>query len=740
MRIGFLLFCGLIRRRPLRLVLIALCSFGCFLCYLGLGCSRDTIAAAQASFVETTGLGDIVVATEEVPEGELRDMLLHIDGVSSADEGYRYSLRCAFGDGAVRTARFFGYAEESIVSPIMQGEGDFALSYGYAADFSAEQAASLTLPDGEVVPVDAVAYLPLYTAVYIDRHTPSADGEIVDLYADVETIWNISGDRLVNYAVAELSEGADIDAVLRRIAENDVLFVEYALPAAEETAYAASAELGDVILSVCRLFPWILFAVGLLFICIFLSGLADRSRATAAVLLSDGASLSDVFYGLCLYGLFAVLLGFFAALPAGLLLARSVTDISLENMGLPGAALSFPLSYLLTGLAACAVLALLASAAGTVFLCRRSLVGLLRRVRRRKTGVVMDVLLTALCTAAAICLVTTTLFYKDSLTAVREDLFSHRYSYDAQVVYSGFVPLTRLEELERSGTVAQCEPLLLGTATLSCNGKTCDVSGMALAEGGSLISFYDADGRRMSAVGNQIVLSEWTALRLGAKTGDLVRAEVVYGGKRLEASCLVAGVSEQYSSFTELISIGTIEEYLDSSGVMNSAAVRLLPGKTEEFLRYAESLDGVYSVQLKENAAARFDDRFSGTKRLIDLIIADGALLGFSIYLLMGYSAWRRNLKRNSILLMLGESPLRLAAADALVRLCGVALGLCLGIPASLAAARGILLFLSSDAIRYPFVLRPESLLTAVALALSYVAAVAVLYCIATAKRARDII
>ena len=89
---------------------------------------------------------------------------------------------------------------------------------------------------------------------------------------------------------------------------------------------------------------------------------------------------------------------------------------------------------------------------------------------------------------------------------------------------------------------------------------------------------------------------------------------------------------------------------------------------------------------------------------------------------------------------MLGESPLRLAAADALVRLCGVALGLCLGIPASLAAARGILLFLSSDAIRYPFVLRPESLLTAVALALSYVAAVAVLYCIATAKRARDII
>lgn len=740
MKIGFLLFRGLVRRRPLRLFFIALCAFGCFLCYIGLGCSFDSISASRDFFVQQTGLGDLTVCTEEVPEGALKALLLETEGIEAAEEGLLYTVRCTCADSAVRTVRFFSYAEESLVSPILKGTGDFALSYGYTVDFPAEGVSLLTLPDGETVSVSAVAFLPAYTAVYADRHTVSADGEIVDVYTDFERLKALSGSGCVNRAVAVLKEDADREAVLAALRENDDIFIEYAIPAEEDAPYAASSELSEIILSVCRLFPWILFGVGLLFICIFLSGVADRSRLSAGTLLCDGASPSELFCGLFLFGLFAVLLGFLLSIPFSLLLAHSITTLSLKNMGTPFSGLSFPVFYLIYSLGVCFLLSLIAASAGVFFLCRRRLPELLRRVRSRRAGKAADLLLTALCTAAAMALVMTTLIYKDSLSAVRDSLFFERYSYDAQVVYSGFVPLSRLEELKSSGAVLRCEPLLLGNATLSAEKNSLEVLGLGLSEEGELLSFFAQDGAPVKAVENGIVLSQSTAERLGVEEGDLVTAEVTYGGKRIEIFCAVGGISRQFSSFTELFSLHTAEEYLDSSGVMNSAAVKIAEGKTAEFLRYAEKLDDVYSIERKENALSRFDNRFSGTKRLIDLIAADGVLLGFSICLLMGYGAWRRNLKRNSILIMLGESPLLLAAQDGLLRLCGVLLGLAAGIPVNILGGQAILRFLSNDTVCYPFLLRADTLLLGGGLALSYAFICALLYFAATALRARDFI
>lgn len=743
MKNGFLLFRGLLKRRPLRLLLTALCAFFCFLSYFGLLAAHASLEAAEEAFLSRCGQADILLSCEETSPGDIREMLLAIPGVESCSTAYRCDLKGVCTDGVTRTFRLLGFDENSLLSPILTGEGPFFVSYGYLSDFGGEHLSHVTLENGAEIELRDSCYLPSYTSVYLDRFTVSANGDIVDVFTELDTVYGISGEELANLAYVNAAPGADMDDLLQRIRENGRISVDYAIPFGEEPAFSSSNQLLSLVLRICKLFPVILFGTGLLFICIFLSGVASRSKRTVAILLSDGERFSGIFWGFFLAALLSVLAGMLTSLPASFLLAQAVAKTTAGNMGIPYPGLTFPFRLLLAGVGLCLAVSLLACIVCMLTVKGRTILALKRRQKKKKVSALLDVTVSCLCSAAALTLVFTTCMYRDSVAAVREEVFFERYGYDAEIIYSDFVPLTELEKLTSFGSGTRAEPILLGSAELSFRGKTCRVLGIGISEEGTMLRLRDGDGIPARPVQNQILLAEQTAQTLGVSQGDILQTEVTYGNRSIEILCLVSGVSRQYSAFTQIISIDTVTEYLDSSGVMNGAFVKLEnagEAETLTFLSYAKGLEGVYAVQLRSGAIDRFDNRFAGVNKLTLLIILDGAILGLCLFVLMGYGTWRKNLRKNSILLMLGKSPFRIALGDLAKGFAGALLGLLLGIPFSIFAEKRILTALSTDSTVYPLILRGETLLIGTLLICVYAAVTTVGYIAATGHRAKDIL
>lgn len=746
MKNGFLLFHGFLKRYPVRLFITALCAFYCFMSYFGLLVARASLEMAEEDFLNQCGRVDILLSCEAMPPEALKEALREIDGIEAFSGVYRLDCKGICADGITRTIRLYGMSESSLLRPILNSEthtdGSFFVSYGYLSDFGGAHLAHITLENGMDLQLEGTYYLPSHTSVYIDRFTVSTNGDIVDVFTDMETIWQISGEERVNLAYINVKADAEIDTVLQDISENRAFSVEYAIPFAEDPAFSASSQLLSLVLRICGLFPFILFGTGLIFICVFLSGMASRSRMTVAVLLSDGEGFLSIFSGFFLSALLWVLFGMIASLPVSVLLAEEIAKTTTGNMGIPYAGICFPSSLLFGGIGLCLAVSLTACVICMVTVKRKTIWDLKRRRKKKKVSALLDILVFCLCSCAALTLVLTTCMYRDSVSEVREELFFERYDYDAEIIYSDFVPLTELEKLISFGDV-KAEPILLGSAELSFAGNTCRVFGMGISETETMINFRDGDGNWVYPVRNQVILAEQTAQRLRISPGDILQAQVTYGSRRIDILCRVLGLSKQYSSFTQIISVDTVTEYLDSSGVMNGALVTLSSADGENllsFLAYAKTLDSVYAVQLRSSAITRFDRRFEGVRNLTRLTILDGIMLGFSIFVLMGYGTWKKNLRKNSILFMLGKSPFRIALGDLTKGFVGALFGFLLGIPLSIFTEKRILAILSTESTVYPLILRRETLLFGIFLICFYAAVTTAGYVVSTRYRAKDIL
>ncbi len=712
-----------LRKRPLRLILIALCSFGCFLCSLGLGAAGDTLTDAFRKNAQLGGGGDIKIYTGDLPRGELEKRLA-LTGAAGVSEGTVRTLSCLCSDGKTRTVRFHTVYGD-VLRPLFEGAPGAALSLGYAADFEAENVRFLRLPDGTELETDTKAYLPGLNAVYTDRYNPCTDGDVVDIILTPEAADGLFADSYVNFAAAVYPSSADIGDVLEELsAMKDTL---YAVRSDSEAAFASARSLLETVLDVCSYLPLFIFAVGMVFIFFFLSGTARAMRASLSLLITDGAGKRDVFAGLLLMAFTSMLAGLALSLPAAAALGRAVSRETACNMGMTWHGFRFGLPRAALSVLACLLISALSALICTAFLSRRSVADIRKKPGGRRRADALDLTLTALCTCAALSLVLVTMFYRDSLSAVRSELLYERRDFDAQVIYSSLVPVSRLEELEASGLVSDCEGVLFGTATVRYGNKSEEVFGAAARESGSMLRFYDSAGERVFPAPNMAVIDEKTAEKLGVHAGDIVDIDAGFGRGRVSVRCRVAALTRQYSAFTQLISQDTAEQYLDSSGVMNSALVKLT-GTEEDFAGFASSLPEVYSVQTVRSMAHRFDRRYSATLRLTGLIIADAALLGLAFCLLMSYASHRRNLKKNSVLLMLGESPLRLAAKASALRLAGFAAGFAAALPLSVLIEKAVLGRLSRGTVNYPLTVRPGTVLLSAALIFVYLFASAAFF------------
>lgn len=723
---------GILKRHAARMCVIFFCAFAAIFAYVGIFSARDTVSASMEDFDSLWNGSVLTVESETLPAGSLREIISAENGVSEVFESCTYTVKCVCADGETRTVRFFGYPSEGGISCVKEGSGEFALSFGYASDFDSEAVSSLTLPNGRKVSLSATAYMPNHTSVYTDRYNVSTDGRVVDVITDIESLWELSGEEKVDGAAVKLDEGASVRDVKDALSVAD--HVKHVTLTSELPGYASTVTLGETVLKVCLVFPWILLLTGIVFIGVFLSGVIERSRGSVVVMLSDGASRGEVFLGFFTSALVPLTAALICALPASGALSDAISRTALENMGLPYSAPAFPVNHVAFCLFFCPAIAAVATMTGLLPLKGTDVHHFKRKIKRRRASMISDVLTVAFCSAAAMMLVIITCMYRDSQSEVKRELFSDRYSYDLQVIYSDFVPSSDVSFIKERDGVTAVYPAVIGTATLEFEGKTYSASGVGISEDAGMLIFRDEDGRRIKPSANSVVLSAGAASALGAEKGDVVSAQIHAGGKKIRVMCAVSEVSRQNSAYTELFSIDTVEEYLDSSGVMNCAFVKC-DGNAVETAHKLSSLDGVFAVQTLSGAEARFDSRYSGTDKLISLIIADGIMLSLFIFLLMGYRTWKRNLRRNRILVMLGESPVRLALRDGAGRLTGAVMGLFAGYALSYPAGRYILEILSTDSITFPFVMKWETVLFAAGLTLFFALAGILFYASPSLRR-----
>lgn len=730
---------GLLRRRPGMYLPAALCSFWSFLALFGLLITKDTLSDARASFASECGEADLLMYFQEADPGVLYDAVLRVEGVAAADAGSVYEERCTGTDGKTYQVRFTALHSENVLRVSGEHGGGFlSVCGGYAADYGTDALSVLTRPDGRVLHTDGVRYLPYLNAVYLDRFTPSADDGLVPVLTDAQTLCRISGSNTVSFAAIRLLPGADADAVSDTLYHLREINVTEILRGEMHPAYRAAKELGDSVDAVCRVFPVWLCGTGLLFVLVFLSGAGNAVRRSLRVMRADGAGFREIFRPLMTAGTAAVIPGMLLAIPAGRLVGLLCANETLKNMGLPpsGAVYSvylFPAAGLLALFTAgfAAAVSAVTACCGTVRDFQQKKTRLRRmRVRDAVTGV--------FCTAAAVSLTGSAMLFRDSLQEVRDELFTRRCRYDLLTVYDTFVPLTELDMLQNTSEITAAEPMLLGSATLRRADKCYQASGLGIPEDCAGICFFDEDAQPLHAAENRILLSAAAADALDAAPGDPVQAELTIGGKRTVITCLTGGISEQYSGFREVFSIRTAQQYLDSSGLMNCAAVTLADGAdAEETAQMLRALPHVCTVQMRTHAAARFDRRFSGTRRLVSLIAWDGLFLGGAVLLLTAFASYRRNLHRRVILLMLGESPVRLMLPELLLRLCAIAAGALLGVPLCMTAERMLLLLLHDPSVRYPFLFSVKTYFVCLMPLALFAMLSAVIFAVAAVRRSR---
>ena len=722
MRVGSQLCAGLIRRHPLRLILIALCAMICFTGQLGLGWASDTITASRQTMQSHWGENSLSVYTENVDAGVLANTFGSLDGVASVREGaLSRPMKCTTNDGKTRWVRFFTLAGCDAEAP--------ALSYGYAQSFGA--LSGLTLEDGQSIKLKDTAAMPMYTGVYVDRFTPSTDGDLLDVYVTGEQFRRFTGESYVNYAKI-IPDGKIPPAdLLDAISGNEDVFVTYG--AEEDPAFEAALALEAVTKRMCALFPWVMLGVGLIFISIFLAGVARRSADSITALRTCGAGMFPPFWGIFLYGFAGTALGFCGGVPLGIWLAKFVAETTLGNMGIPMTGLVLRPIYPLIGVGASLMLCLLAAAVGLL-----AVSGKISKVRTYHVHPIGDKLssiaITGLSTAVAMIMVLMSMMFMDSLDAVRREQFSDRYGYDVQIIYGDFVPVTRLQELQDTGMTERCEPMLLGTMTLISGEKALDVTCAGLSET-PLLTLRDDGGKAVAVADNGIALSRHSADALGVAEGDLIQAEIRYGHTKILATCCVSAITEQSAGYLEAVSIRTVEQYLNSSGMMNSVAVKVRPGERNAFCDYARSLENVHAVQTGDAAQRRFDSRYAGTRLLVKLIIFVAVALGLSVCLLMCYMQWKRQSRRISILHCLGKSRVIMTAESGFWRICGTISGGMLGVWISIRLQPKLLAFLSTDTIRYPLAILPKTVGVAVVLCLSFEFFCQILFLLCASRR-----
>lgn len=289
---------------------------------------------------------------------------------------------------------------------------------------------------------------------------------------------------------------------------------------------------------------------------------------------------------------------------------------------------------------------------------------------------------------------TAALTYEASRETIMDHLFEERYGYRQQVLFDNYLEQEQAErKLNRAG-IQDYEFMAGLWATVRHGDRQARVWVVALEDDSRAVKMYGKDKRILSLTPNQVVLSSETARKLQVKKGDILSYEALAGGRRVEGSCLVADVSEQYSQFAEYIRLDDVTGFLQSSGVATGCFLM------EEADR--ERLSGIrYFGDVREQRRAA-EESFDSVKKISRICCAMSVFTaGFMTFLFLRSL---RDAHRGScrFLRLLGQSPWEIRGFLVRWGAAWLPIVLAAGIAAGTKTGGWLLRELSSDKFLYP--------------------------------------
>jgi putative ABC transport system permease protein len=236
------------------------------------------------------------------------------------------------------------------------------------------------------------------------------------------------------------------------------------------------------------------------------------------------------------------------------------------------------------------------------------------------------------------------LSFIDVLNLLMDQQFGESMRQDATLSLVQPRSARALHDVAHLPGVMDREPIRRVAVRLRAGSRTRTLALTGLPAEPRLNRVVDRAGRPYALPPEGLVLSKMLGAILGVQPGDLLRVEVLEGGRPVR-DVPVAALIDDSIGLQAYMQIGAVRRLLREGGTLNGAAVTLDPTQTERFYRAVKLVPAVAGVALREAALENFRETMA---RTMDLqILFD---VGFAVVIACGvvYNAARVSLSERA--------------------------------------------------------------------------------------------
>lgn len=284
----------------------------------------------------------------------------------------------------------------------------------------------------------------------------------------------------------------------------------------------------------------------------------------------------------------------------------------------------------------------------------------------------------------AVGLLVLSLFSNDSVNYMIDRHFYKEQHYDFLVRFGTPVKEYELLNLACLDGVIKTEPLFDIPVKVHFNGRSEDDVLQGLPEELTLKELTGDNGKPLYLPEEGILISQRTALKLGARVGDIVEVETLLGlGPSRYADVKITGINNQLVGSGSYIALDQANRILQESRLVSGAMLKVDPSRTGQLEEEFNEMTNVSSISSPRKELDNLNKNLDSMIYTITIMIIFAALLGFAIVYnssVISFAERKRELASLRVLgFTNGEVSGLLLKEILLQSLLGVALGLPFG-------------------------------------------------------------
>lgn len=317
---------------------------------------------------------------------------------------------------------------------------------------------------------------------------------------------------------------------------------------------------------------------------------------------------------------------------------------------------------------------------------------------------------------AGMILMITTMALMDALDYSVDYYFSEVRNYDVDVAFVQPVGEGVVEQVREWPGVEWAEGNVGLPATIHYEGRSHDYAITGIPHGSRLQVFRDADGNSVDVTGDGLFLDAAIAGEMGVERGSLTRIEYAYNSRevRVEQPVRISRAISQPLGAGLYMSADSMRRRFGARlgfppGTITGLVIRAEPGQHETVAARAGDLPGVMMVEATDDIRAMLDDYLLMALVFIGILMLFAGTLTVAIV----YNTINTNVRERrseiATLRALGLRMREIARMITIENLASTALGMVIGLPLGLAAARLIMELFQMEAMSLEFHIYPRT-------------------------------